>query len=276
MAPPKAQTDKKAPKNIAVAKVDAKATVKSGTKAKASDGSTLVGPMTRSKSQAIASSKYQQNLVKTTPAKPANVKTQHVKNPDVVPEEILPPDSLNSIHDARSSVGSPPESPRQTSEHSITLRTVDSQVQSRHPTSSTAPPTGNRATFSPPPSGNPTSSTVMPTKNPNSTAQGTRMEDPKQTPVIEQAGMHWGLLYILQGIKPRTFEELATRTHDMEISMKSHEGKSPMAIEPRKDKKDWKKGDKSSKTVAKDSMAISTTPIKISIKDDKKDDKKPH
>ena len=44
-------------------------------------------------------------------------------------------------------------------------------------------------------------------------------------------GMHWGLLYILQGIRPHIFEELVTRAHDMELSIANHGTKKDLIVD---------------------------------------------
>ena len=87
-------------------------------------------------------------------------------------------------------------------------------------------------------------------------------------------GMYWGLLYILQGIKPHTFEELATQAHDIELSLSSHGEKGLPVDVQHKEKKDTRKGDKSSRSMVKESMAIAVEPMKISSKENKKMEKR--
>jgi len=59
-------------------------------------------------------------------------------------------------------------------------------------------------------------------------------------------GMEWDLLYVLQMSKPRTFQELATKAYDMEMTFASHYSKSSSLLDSRKDKDEFKKNPKSS------------------------------
>ncbi|KAM0986318.1 hypothetical protein ACFX13_013755 [Malus domestica] len=87
-----------------------------------------------------------------------------------------------------------------------------------------------------------------------------------ETSAIEMCvqGMHWGLHYFLQGIKPRTFQKLATRSYDMELSIANH-GKREPITDFKKDKLFSPNVDKTRKKPPKEEFTVNTTLIKTSF-----------
>ena len=80
----------------------------------------------------------------------------------------------------------------------------------------------------------------------------------------------------MEGIKPRTFEELATRAHDMELSIANRGTKDFIVPKVKKDKKEMKDAEKIVKITVKESIVINMTLLKFSkgkeVRVEKKDD----
>ncbi|KAM3007780.1 hypothetical protein FF2_031994 [Malus domestica] len=83
----------------------------------------------------------------------------------------------------------------------------------------------------------------------------------KDEPVVDYIN-RWRSLS-LDCIKPRTFEELGTRSHDMELSIANHREKEPI-IDFKKDKVFASKVDMTGKKPTNEAFTFNTTLIKTS------------